>query len=66
MSPSYLQRILLGPVGLSFLKNINFVKCNLVLFSDDIPASDHASKSANRQLKTTLCNLVISANKTVL
>ena len=40
VSPSYLQRIVLEPVGPSFLQNINFVKCNLVFFSDDISASD--------------------------
>ena len=40
LGPSYLQRIALGPVGSSFLQTINFVKCNLVIFSDDIPASD--------------------------
>ena len=40
LGPSYLQRIVLGPVGPSFLQNINFVKCSLVFFSDDIPASD--------------------------
>ena len=30
----------MGPVGPFFLQNINFVKCNLVFFSDDILASD--------------------------
>ena len=40
LGPSYLQRIVLGPVGPSYLQNMNFVKCNLVFFSDHIPASD--------------------------
>ena len=40
VSPSYLKRIVLVPVGPYFLQNINFVKCNLVFFSDDIPVSD--------------------------
>ena len=40
LGTSYLQRIVLGPVGPSFLQNINYVKCNLVFFSDDTPASD--------------------------